>query len=731
LKIITLAVAFACSIIILLFSINEFAYDRFHQNYDSVFRILQKNNRESFNGNRLSNKIPLDVFNSLGSFSSDSLIVSRMKMMDKVGVLVEERVFSETKCHVADPEISSIFSFKILDGSLKRFNEKGGSVMLSSSAALKYFGVHEVAGMQLKMFTYGDTLLLRVAAVFEDYPSNSHEEFNTIVRFDSLAVQSLNFNADETGIYGRFIQGNRPYYDSITNKMHGSNDLLYWLQPLSEIYFGPRVLGEDAQHGDHYSIVILICITVLILLLGLSNLMNLTTLTLPYRAKELAIKKLAGTNQVNLTIAFVRESIFVVGISLLLGLFIMASAAPWIKSILSIDLVSLLLKGDAMLFLSVTGIYLVTAMAPILLTLRFTRASPTRLLSTETISFPQFKKTIMVLQFGISIFLIVGSMVIRRQVNYSLLKEPGRNHDQVVYLSYPEDLTNEGLLNMRDTWKKIHPNIIDVMATSQLPNMVGSKELNSPFYFMSVDPGFLEFFALEMIQGNWFRINSGDSIFVVNESGKKALNGSTSNVVGVFKDVSGQFNQPEKPLKINIAPYYNYNFLCIRILEVDIRRTVNFLERHFEKAGQKTEVRFLNPRFEQWLRYQDKLNTLSELLAIITGILSCCAIYGLSISIVQDKLKQIAIHKLCGANFFSITRILVKEFARQLLMAVLIFGPTAYLILKEILRAFVYRTPFNWSDPLIPLAYCVVMITLLCVIQTLGLDRKDLSSALK
>jgi putative ABC transport system permease protein len=202
-------------------------------------------------------------------------------------------------------------------------------------------------------------------------------------------------------------------------------------------------------------------------------------------------------------------------------------------------------------------------------------------------------------------------------------------------------------------------------------------------------------------------------------------------VIGVFKDINGQFNQPEKPTKINVAPYFNYNFLCIRILEVDIRETVHFLERYFERDGQKGTVSFLNRRFEEWLKYQDRLNTLSGILAIISGVLSCCAIYGLSISIVRDKLKQIAIHKLCGGSRVGIVRLLVREFARQMIMAILVFGPVTYIILKEMLRTFVYTTHFTWLDPLVPIAYCLVIITLLCGFQALTLNRKDLSSALK
>ncbi len=731
LKIISLSIAFSCSILILLFTINEFGYDRFHRDHTSVFRVLQRNNLESFNGNRLSNRIQRDVFAALKAVADDSLIVSRVKLMDKVNVLAGDKIFKDAKFYTADPGIGKIFSFDLVDGSLEEFHDKKNTLILSSHDANKYFGRSLSAGERLQVYTLGDTLDFTVAAVYEDFPQNSHEAFNSFIRFDSARIRSLNFNPADVGVYVKTLHGNEPYFEELINDATGSEELTYQLQSLSAIYFGPRVMGEDSKHGDHYSVLILICITTLILFLAITSFVNLTTLTLPHRAKELAVKKLAGTSQSHLIAAFTKESVLIVGLSFLLGVAFLKVASNWSGSVLPTDLGSLFYHGNVQLILGLTVLFVIITLAPLGMTFRFTRASPHRLLSSDKITFPQLKRTIMFLQLGISIFLIVASMVIKRQINFSLLKEPGRNHDQIVYVSYPKDLTNDGLINLRATWKKINANVVDVMATSQLPDRVNSKELNSDFYFMSVDRGFKDFFDLQMLQGNWFKANDGDSIIIVNEAGNRLLVDNEINRIGVFMDFNGQFSQPEKPTKINTTSYFNYNFLCIRILEVDIRRTVGFLENYFKKDGHQANVSFLNKRFEEWLRYQDKLNALSDVLAIISGLLSCCAIYGLSISIVRDKLKQIAIHKLCGANTINVTVLLVKEFASQMMMAVIIFGPLTYIILKEILRNFAYATEFSWLDPLVPLAYCIVVITLLCGFQTLSLNREDLSSALK
>jgi putative ABC transport system permease protein len=729
LKIVSLAIAFACSILIILFSINEFGYDRFHDDDHSIFRILQRNNKEDYSGNRLSNRIPTDVLTHLKTKAGEGLMVARVKGMEEMSIGAAGKIFRDQKIHAADPELTDIFSFAIVNGAVSDFKTHKQTVMLSSSAAREYFGSVDVQGREIKISAVGDTLVFRVAAVYKDFPKNAHTEFNTFIHFDDPPIQALGFNPKDHIAYGKSRALLR--IEKLLNEQPKSGDVTYRCQRIADIYFGPRVMGEDVKHGDHYSIVILICISGLIFFLALTSFVNLTTLTLPHRSKELAVKKLAGTSHWTLLTAFGKESFSLVGISLALGLAVLMFASPAIETLLGIDLIALFLGLDRMLIVIIAGLSLILGIAPLFMTFRFTQATPSRLLATAPITFPRFKRIITFLQLGISIFLIVASMVIRRQVNYSLLKEPGRNHDQVVYLSYPKDLTDEGLRTMRLSWEKYNPNIVDVMATSQLPNKISSKELNSAFYFMSVDPMFKDFFNLNMTEGNWFKANPGDSLVVVNKKGNQLLANDRHRVIGVFAGLSEEFDQPEKPVKINVASYLHYNFLCVRILEVDIRRTVNYLSDYFKNETGKARISFLNKRFEEWLTYQDRLNTLSEILAIISGILSCCAIYGLSVSIVRDKLKQIAIRKLFGASSMKITQLLIREFARQMLIAILIFGPFTFIVLKELLRTFVYATHFSWTDPLFPLLYCVVVISVICGFQALSLNRADLTSALK
>lgn len=729
LKIITLAIALACTTIISLFSLNEFGYDRFHDQSGSIVRIIRRSAGETVSGNRLSNRIPSKVLNAWQSDTTGALFLARVKIMNELNIIAGQHDHRDQKVHAAAAMIPDIFSFSVLDGSLADFRKESRVAMLSRTASEEYFGTARAAGKELSLSSRGQTVSYIVAAVFEDFPPNSHVDFSVFVSFDDAAIASLGFDPDDTGAYARVIQGTIATHEASINRLARDDDFAYILQPLPEVYFGPRVDGEEANHGDSYSIIILICITALILFLAVTGFINLTTLTLPHRSRELAVKKLAGTGQFTLAWSFFRESLTLSTLSLLAGIALVGLSAGFIRQVLPVELSALLRHGAIPLTLITAGVLLIVVVAPLLMIPRFIRATPSRLLSTDTISFPGLKRKITFLQLGISIFLIVASVVIRRQVNHSLIKEPGRNYYQVVYMPYPDDLTLEGLRAIRSGWQKYNPNIVDVMAVSQLPDRINSKETDSDFYTISADPEFISFFGLKTVSGRWFAPNDGDSIFMVNRMGSKLVKVDDKNMIGVVEDLGGRFNQPEKPLKIRVTSHLSYHYLCVRILEVDIRRTLRYLSTFYD--GRPVEVKFFSKQFESWLRYQDRLNRLSQVLTIISALLACCSIYGLCLSLVRDKLKEIAVRKMYGASSINIARILVRAFAHQIARAILVFGPITYLFLKEWLRNFVYVTHFTWMDPVLPLAYCIVVVIVVCGARAFTIRNSDLASAIK
>ncbi|MEO5978183.1 MAG: ABC transporter permease [Chryseolinea sp.] len=486
------AIAIACSILVILFSMDEFSYDCFHRDYENIFRVLQKNTHPAYNGNRLSNRISTQSLDLIRKQSDSTMIFCRIKRLNEINVVAEGKTEYDQYMYAADKGITSIFSFDIIDGSLENFTSCNAAI-ISARNAKERFGKVNVSGEKFRAFTYGDTIEYTIAAVYKDYPENSHEDFDCIVSFDRSSIHSLYFTSSEFSVYGKSND-----QASAKQDVFGSRDILFKFQPLSEIYFGPRVLGEESKHGDRYSITILLFITALILILALSTTINLSTLTMPQRAKELALKKLAGSSQNELILSSIRESFLTVLISFVLALLILAATSEIIHSTLAIRPWKMLSSHIVAFCLVIIGMTILLVMGPVIISLRFIKSTPTRLLSSKAITFPRLKDLIVFIQMGVSVFLIVVSVVTRRQVNYSLIKEPGQNNDQVVYLEFPSQMTSKNLIDLRT--KSSNPHIIDAIATSQLPNRISSKDLNTDTYFMGVDPGFKDFFWLDHVR---------------------------------------------------------------------------------------------------------------------------------------------------------------------------------------------------------------------------------------
>lgn len=727
LKVVTLTVAFATGILVSLFALHEFGYDTHYKDADALFRILTRNTDKDYTGNRLSAAVDQGALKEVRRKLGNA-VVSRVKTLNGLNVIASGKIFSHQRIHAADATIEEVFSLELTSGGLEKFSTKKNTVaIISQRRASQYFGSKSPVGETIRMTTFGDTLNVVVAGVFNDFPGNTHENFDFFVQYDSLAIARINFDPEVCGVYARLLPENIIQQSLAIRR----GDSEYFLQPVKKIYFGPRVLSEEARHGDIYSMVILICIVSLIFLLALCTFVNLSTITLPYRSKEIAVKKLAGTTQRQLVFQFAAESFALTGISFLIALAIIIGSSHYLRTLLDIDVLAMITTihpaFPGMVVLMIASV----VVSPTLIILRFVRSTPTRLLSADTITFPRFKQTISIIQFGVSIFLIVSSTVVRRQIHYSLVKEPGQNNDQVVYIACPVNISDSAIYRIRGGWPERNPNIIDAMAVSQLPGQIKSRQARSDFFVLQADYNFIDFFQFDMHEGRWFKPTDNDSATVVNQMALKLVKGSDQPIIGTIKDLSSAFNMPEQPVKIKLAPNGNYNWLCFRILEVDIRRTIQWIEVRMAAKGSRGGAHFLNPHFASWLSYQDKLNALSGILTLVSALLAGCAIYGLSVSLVRDKVRTIAMHHLFGAGTIDVTRILAYNLLKEMLMALMFFAPVTYILLNELLRTFVYATKFSWTDPVYPISYCIMVIIGLCSFQALNLNRGNLSTALK
>jgi len=729
LKITTLAIAISVSIVVTLFSIHEFGYDD-HGNSDNVFRLLANSTDDNYTANRLSASIPDSVVRSIRNQVSPLNTLSRIKPLKKVTVITDKnRPTYDQKIHAVDSEIDKTFSFHITDGNVADFTSSNRVVaIVSQSTALHYFGNTSAIGETIRLTTFGDTLAVAIVAVFSDFAVNTHEDFNIFITYDSSAITTLKFNPHQSGVYARFHSLN-----NVPASFNGINieNLEYILQPVQEIYFGPRVLSEEARHGDVYSIIVVICVAALIFLLAICSFVNLSTITLPNRSKEIAVKKLTGKTQFQLLRQFINESLALTIISLIVALTIIVSTSHYISAMLGVDIVYLMVNSKFVFLTAILVMISVVVISPTFMIIRFIRASPIQLLSSDAITFPRFKRIISVVQFGVSMFLIVSSVLIGRQINYSLIKEPGRNHDQIVYMACPPNIPDSAIHKIKAGWPSKNPNVLDAVAVSQLPGRLQSKEIGTNLFVLEVDYNFRDFFQFTMLKGDWFEYTDRDSVVVVNQAALLNMPEGDRHIIGTIQDLSSPSNEPEQPVKIRHAKETTHNWLCFRVEEVDVRNTVRWIEERMHAKGSKGKAYYYDDHFVDWLSYQDKLNALSRVLIVISMLMAGCAIYGLIVSLVRDKVKDIAVHHLFGAGLADVTMLLARGLVLQLVLAIFLFGPVTYIFLNELLRTFVYATKFSLMDPVYPVIFSLISIIGLCTYQSFRLNRSDFVSTLK
>jgi putative ABC transport system permease protein len=493
------------------------------------------------------------------------------------------------------------------------------------------------------------------------------------------------------------------------------------------------VTGESVTHGDAYSIQVLIGITAVIFLLALANFIVLSMMTLPGRSKEFAIKKVAGATGGSLVMTLMVEYLLINLVSFLLAVALLALVFPWIESGIHIDLRTLVFRHYLMLIEMMLLVILANAVLPLTIAFRFTRPAPGKLLGADTLTFPVLKKWITTIQLGICFGLLISTFIIRKQVSRSLLKEPGRNHDQVVVVRYPRALTDTKYNSMKKEFQALHPNVVGIIAVSHLLGDIQHKALHAENFTLYADRDLASFFRLRVISGHWFTDYDPSINYLVNETmQQRKIKIARGTQIGVLENFNRRFNQPEKPVLITLGSSQEFNFILVRVYEVDIRKTIGFLSRYFGQFGSEyATVHFMDKRFDRWIRYEDQLSAISGLLVTVSVVITCLAAYSLSLSQARDKTKTIAIHKMFGATISHVALLLTRSMLSLQLLALTIFLPVTYLLMQEWLRHFVYAAHLEILDVLIAFGFDLAIIVLTCSAQASRLNRVRLTDAVK
>jgi len=723
-----LAIGMAACILILLWVQDELSYDRFHKSSDHLYRVFAEFTYA--NENWAVTPIPLAP-----ALKKDFPEIVDAVRFRRYSTLIEkdEKKFNERGAYV-DPSFLTTFDFPIRDGNVKTAFADPFSIVITETIAEKYFGTENPIGKTLKINNEFDCI---ISAVLENISNNSH------IRFDFLLPFEIFLKTDrDPENWERF--GLRTYIllhenvqakdveakmTSLLNEHNPEKNINLHLQPLTRIHLYNLNGGGSIEYVYIFS-----AIALFILLIACINFMNLTTARSSTRIKEIGVRKVTGAVKGDFVRQFMGESILLSLVAFIIAINIVYFVLPTFNHI-SGKMLSLNLTENFNLNIGLLGILFFTSiLAGSYPTFYLAAFKPISILKGS--SLPVFKKdsstslrkSLVVLQFSISIFLIIVTFVISQQLHFIQNKNLGFESEQVLYMPMKGNMNQnyEAIKNeiLRDK------NILNVAATSgMLVDYLSSyngfdwegktpdKQLS--MVLGSVDQNYIQTLKIEMAAGRNFSKeypSDATSGFIVNESAVKAMEIESpigkqfsfegrrglreGTIIGVVKDFHFQSLRSEIEPFVMIVEPDRFNYLCLRIKAdyADLSQTLGFLENTWKKfaPAYPYEYTFLDQEFEGMYRSEQRTRKIFSYFTFLAIFISCLGLFGLASFTIERRTKEIGIRKVLGASVPGIVRLLSKEFIILVAISNLIACPLAYYGAKKWLQNFAYHIELSW-----------------------------------
>ncbi len=718
-NIIGLATGITCSLLILLWVEYELSFDSFHENKSQIYSVYE--NQTYADGETFTfYSTPAPLAPKLKAEISEIDKATRVtSTWGKLMLTTGGSTFIEDSGLCIDTDFFKIFSFPVLYGDPNLIMPDDSSIVITEKISKKYFGENNPIGKTIRI---NSTISYQVSAVLKDSPRNSSFYFDFLLPFNFIQENwGFNLKNWDSHAFRTFIQVKKKTYipnlettikPYIKQNIENSNADLA-LQPFTD-YHLHNISGKKLSPILYVRVFALVAF--IILLIACFNYMNLSTARSERRAKEVAVRKVVGAHKRGLFALFMAESVFISLLAFGLAIVMVELLLPFFKELTQRDL-SLKFSNPTLL-LSFASIVLFTGFIsgsyPALYLSSF---KPIRILKGKLYRDSYlFRKLMVIIQFTISIGLIICSSVIYRQLDYLQDKDIGYQKDNIIYIEMMDD-SQEYYSQLKENLIKI-PGVIKVTAADQMPINFSnstpdvswkgkSKETdNTLFQFSFVDSDFIETFEMEVIHGRAFSSDqNADSLkLIINEAAAAAMKMSYTigqkvkildydcEVIGIVKDFN--FNSLQigvKPL-IMLLTSDEFKYIAIKT-DGDEQPIINKISETWKKYYPKIPFshRLLRDDFSYLYKAETRMNSVFISFTLIAIIISSLGLFGLSSYIIEQKYKEMGIRKVFGAEFHHLFKSFLIRFLRWILFANLIAWPIAYFLMQWWLAGFAYR----------------------------------------
>jgi putative ABC transport system permease protein len=734
-----LAIAIAFCILIFLFVRDEVTHDSFHKKADRIYRVIILNKQDD--GSMSSHAMTPPPLGP--ALQEEFPEVAHMARFKKRGdVVVYQGKSSRESITLAEPDFFKMFSFSLIHGDPQTVLQDRNSVVLREAVAKKYFGDEDPIGKILSIKMGSWFYDFAVSGIVENIPGNSSITFDFLVSFDrvrdytperylnqwlgytTLTFIELQENVSVANFEEKFPAFIKKYLSQDIEKyMKGDYSAFQLdLQPLEDIYLNTHMRSSYQSGSNPVYSYILFGIALLILIIAAINYMNLAIARSTIRLREIGVRKVLGASRRKLIKQFLGESLFFSFISLCLGIVLAELFLPAFNNFAGKTL-SMEYLSDSITFSSLGGLMLlvgfVSGSYPALF---LSGLRPVEVLRSHLRigGKSKFSKWLVVVQFSLSIFLIISTLFMTNQLNYLRNQNLGFQGEQIVVIPTQGSVPGTLLVDRFRNELASFGSVIGVAGSSASlgndrtyiasPVRFLLKQVLSHYFFIGHD--FLETIGLEIVEGRdfarKFMADPKESV-IVNETLVKEMGWDKAvgkkiktfmgrkdplTVVGVVKDFHFEsLHNQIKPAIFYIEPRRPFEFIYIKIHPDDIPATIGRLGDTWKKNAPNFPFMysFLDEEFHKLYRMEERWQRIIRNTSIFAILISCLGLFGLSALAITRRTKEIGIRKVLGASVAGLARMVSMDFLKLVIFANIIAWPLAYYAMSRWLRSFAFR----------------------------------------
>jgi putative ABC transport system permease protein len=762
-----LSIGITLFILIMLYVHNEYSYDKFNENYNRIYRF-EFGDAESVH---LPSAAGLDAQDWFPEIEK----VVRFKSWGSFVLNYETKAFKIPKVMLADSSFFDVFTTRFILGDPKTAFDVSNSIILTERVAKIFFGDKDPLGQILKT-TQGYELVVK--GVIQEFP-NFHIQIDALIPFNLLGVINSkeflrSYGTWQFQTYFLLPESfdNKNLAEKLVNKFKERwtdwEDPLITLRPLKDVYFADHTKADfGVVHGNKTNVKLFFAIGIFIIFIACINFINLTTAKAATRATEVGIKKVHGAFKRQLVFQFLSESILIIFISFLVAITLVQLLLPAYNNLIQKELSFIEIVNPLFVIISIAGIFLTGIIAGIYPSFYLTAFNSVSVLKGEKTrgkSAAIFRKILIIIQFTISVALIISTLTVQKQLNYLKNKDMGFTKENILTIGL-----NSNIKSQKEAFKQKlleHPEILGVSYSGGTISSIRNTEgfdFNSDGELTSIqlhpiDPEYLDLYEIELLEGRNFSFDNKtdhQQKIILNEEAVKqsglkmgstagtifhrdswyftALPSKECEVIGVFKDFH------YRSLHENIGPQglvWNEEWLGainIKIRPENTKKTIELIETVFKEFSNNIpfEYTFVNEEIDNLYKSDNQLGKFFRYFALIAIIIAMLGLFGLAAFIAESRTKEIGIRKALGSSVSKIVLMISKEFFKWVIIANLIAIPIAYYGMNKWLQTFAFKVKIT-PDIFILSAIISLLIALLTVLyQALKAARSNPADSLR